>query len=136
MAPLSVSGLTQRQRILVTRLSIVVIGLLLLLWGLWYEVSSNLWQYMAVTGTVYLSGVFPVVVGGLYWKRSSSVGAYLALLGGLTGILAMGPCVAFLNGYFGSALRSDQIMLSSFAVSLTGFIFGSLLFPDARKQES
>ena len=136
VAPLS-GGLTQRQRILVTRISIVVIGLLLLLWGLWYEVSSNLWQYMAVTGTVYLSGVFPVVVGGLYWKRSSSVGAYLALLGGLTGILAMGPCVEFLNGLLGpGTLRSDQIMLSSFAVSLAGFFFGSLLFPDARKQES
>lgn len=140
VAPLS-GGLSQKQRILVTRISIVVIGILLLLWGLWWEVSSNLWQYMAVTGTVYLSGVFPVVVGGLYWKRSSSVGAYLALLGGLTGVLAMGPCVRLINdtlSEYGSEItvRADQLMISSFAVSLIVFIVGSLLFPDSRKHDS
>ncbi len=127
--------LSQRQRITSTRIAIVVIGALLLIWGLWYEVSTNLWGYMAVTGTVYLAGVLPVVVGGLYWKRSSQVGAYCALLGGLTGLLAMGPVIEFLNDFspiksLGIAVRSEQMMLAAFAISMSGFIAGSILFPD------
>lgn len=135
VAPLRSSPLSDRQRILVTRIAIVVIGFALLFWGLWYEVSSDLWQYMAVTGTVYLAGVFPVVAGGLYWKRSSSVGAYLALLGGVSGILALGPCVTFVNQTLSESgirlqLNNSQLMMSAFAVSLSGFVVGSLVFPD------
>jgi len=114
---------------------------MLLIWGLWYEVSSDLWQYMAVTGTVYLAGVFPVVVGGLYWSRSSSAGAYIALLGGLTGILGLDPCVNFLNAQLldigtGITLDGNVMMLMTFAFSLLGFVTGSLLFPDHRPNDS
>ena len=135
VAPLRKEPLTDRQRILVTRIAIVLIGLALLFWGLWYEVSSDLWQYMAVTGTVYLAGVFPVVAGGLYWKRSSSVGAYIALVGGLSGILALGPCVKVVNQTLKAIglslkLNISQLMMSAFAISLVGFVVGSLAFPD------
>ena len=90
---------------------------------------------MAVTGTVYLAGVFPVVAGGLYWKRSSSTGAYLALIGGLSGILALGPCVTFVNETLKAIglslkLNNSQLMMSAFAISLAGFVVGSLAFPD------
>lgn len=141
VAPLMRNELTNKQRILITRVAIVATGIMLLTWGLWYEVSSDLWQYMAVTGTVYLAGVFPVVVGGLYWSRSSSAGAYIALLGGLTGILGLDPCVRFLNAQLleiGSdiTLGGNAMMLMTFAFSLTGFVAGSLLLPDNRPHDS
>lgn len=141
IAPLANRDLTQKERILSTRIAIVVIGVLLLIWGLWYEVKSDLWQYMAITGTVYLAGVFPVVVGGLYWSKSSSVGAYIALIGGLTGILALGQCTEVINQLFGGTeaapvIRSDHTMLFAFAVSLIGFVVGSLLWPDQKRDES
>ena len=137
VAPLRKEPLTDKQRIFVTRIAIVVIGFALLFWGLWYEVSSDLWQYMAVTGTVYLAGVFPVVAGGLYWRRSSSVGAYLALLGGTSGILALGPCVEWVNGFLNGAgselvVNNSQLMMSAFAISAIGFVVGSFAFPDRK----
>ncbi|MCA9115694.1 MAG: sodium:solute symporter family protein [Planctomycetaceae bacterium] len=126
--------LSQKQRILTTRIGIVLIGIALLVWGLWYEVSTELWNYMAITGTVYLAGVLPVVVGGLYWRRGSSAGAYIALLGGLTGLLALGPCVAWINSQPSltswGEVRSEHLMLASFVVSLAGYLAGSLLLPD------
>ena len=141
VAPLLKNELTNKQRILITRVAIVATGFMLLTWGLWYEVSSNLWQYMAITGTVYLAGVFPVVVGGLYWSRSSSVGAYIALLGGLTGILGLDPCIKFLNSQFvemdaSITVDSNILMLMTFAFSLLGFVAGSLLWPDDRPGNS
>ena len=137
VAPLTENGLTEKQRILVTRIAIVATGIMLLIWGLWYEVSSNLWKYMAVTGTVYLAGVFPVVIGGLYWSRSSTAGAYVALLGGLTGILGLDPCISFLNAQLVAldtniVVNNDIVMLMTFVMSAAGFVAGSLLFPDDR----
>jgi SSS family solute:Na+ symporter len=141
VAPLLKSELTNKQRILITRVAIVATGIMLLVWGLWYEVSSNLWQYMAITGTVYLAGVFPVVIGGLYWSRSSSTGAYIALLGGLTGILGLDPCIKFLNSQFVAmdtsiTVNSNILMLMTFAFCLLGFVAGSLLWPDDHPNNS
>lgn len=135
VAPLMKRELSNKQRILITRTAIVATGVMLLTWGLWYEVSSNLWQYMAITGTVYLAGVFPVVIGGLYWSRSSSTGAYIALFGGLTGILGLDPCVKFLNAQLAESgsriiVDSNILMLMTFAFSLVGFVAGSLIWPD------
>ncbi len=139
VAPLCGGKLTERTRVFITRVSIVVIGLMLLVWGLWYEVASDLWQYMAVTGTVYLAGVLPVVVGGLYWKDSSSTGAYLALSAGILGLLGMDPIVAAFNEFLVPVtsfyLRADHCMLATFALALVGFVAGSLIWPD-RKAES
>jgi len=121
--------LSQRTRILITRISILTIGGFLLTWGLWYELSSNLWNYMAVTGTVYLSGAVPVVVGGLYWRRASSAGAYFALLGGLCGLLAMDPSIEFLKSN-GINMEGAHLTILTFLISFSGFVIVSLLFPD------
>ncbi len=98
VAPIA-GPMSQRSRILVTRISIFVIGAMLLIWGLWYEVSGNLWSYLAATGAVYFSGALPTIVGGLYWKRGSQIGALAAILGGLMGLSAMGPCVKIINDF-------------------------------------
>jgi len=132
LAPLF-GPLSQRTRILITRMSIVAIGAVLLFWGLWYPLGSDLWNYMAITGTVYLAGALPVVVGGLYWRQASSVGAYIALFGGLVGIGALGPAIERLQG-LGVELDGAQVTILTFVVSLVGFVAGSLLFPDRDRQ--
>lgn len=128
--------MSQRSRILVTRIAIFVIGAMLLVWGLWYEVSSDLWGYLAVTGTVYLSGAIPTVVGGLYWKRGSQIGALAAILGGLLGLSAMGPCVEVINGSFSLNVNGTHLTLLTFAFSAVVYVAGSLLFPDNSQPES
>ena len=54
------------------------LGVFLLVWGLWYPLGEQLWDYMAVTGAVYFTGAFAVLVSGLYWPRASRTGAYAA----------------------------------------------------------
>ena len=56
-----------------------------------YKGQDDVWDYMAVTGAVYFSGAFALLVGGLYWKRASSTGAILALLAGFTALLGLSP---------------------------------------------
>ncbi len=128
VAPLRPGGLSARSRVLLTRILIVVIGLYVLWWGLFYEGNDDIWDYMAVTGAIYFTGAFAVMFGGLYWKRASSTGAVLALLSGSTALLGLGPVQALLgmSGRFTGA----QVGLATVVFSLVVMIAGSLLFPD------
>jgi SSS family solute:Na+ symporter len=133
VAPLKKNALSDKSRLLITRICIVAIGIFLLIWGLWFEAPVSLWNYMAVTGTIYLAGAFTVVVAGLYWKRASSTGAMIALLAGLLAILGIGP---WTQGDNVAWYLSDKFIgIMTFVVAFLGMIFGSLLFPDKRNNE-
>ncbi len=130
IAPLKKGQLSDKQRLLITRISIVTIGIFLLIWGLWFEAPVSLWNYMAVTGTIYLAGAFTVVAAGLYWKKASKTGATLALFAGLLAILGIGPWTQGENVPF--YLSDKFIGLMTFVIAIVGMIAGSLLFPDKR----
>ncbi len=80
-----------KQRIALTRFFIVVIGIYVLIWGLFYHGSDDIWDYMAVTGAIYYNGAFALLLGGLYWKRASRTGAFLALLAGTLAVVGLSP---------------------------------------------
>jgi len=133
VAPLKKNRLSDAMRLLITRVSIVCIGLFLLVWGLWFEAPVSLWNYMAVTGTIYLAGAFTVIVAGLYWKRASSAGAMIALLAGLLAILGIGP---WTHGDSVPWYITDKFIgVMTFVVAFLGMVAGSLLFPDKPKAE-
>jgi SSS family solute:Na+ symporter len=132
IAPLKKGKLSDKSRLLITRISIVSIGLFLLIWGLWFEAPVSLWNYMAVTGTIYLAGAFTVVTAGLYWKKASKTGATIALFAGLLAVLGIGPWTSGENVPF--YLSDKFISLMTFAIAILGMIIGSLLFPDKEKQ--
>ncbi|HIE50596.1 MAG TPA: sodium:solute symporter family protein [Armatimonadetes bacterium] len=130
IAPLCRRPLSDRARILLTRIWIVLIGVFLLIWGLWYEAPVSLWNYMAGTGTIYLAGAFAVIVGGLYWKRASSTGALIAILCGLCAVPTIIP-----GAMERLALTDKEIAVLTFILCGVGMVVGSLLFPDRPKEE-
>lgn len=133
IAPLKKNELSDKSRLFIARICIVSIGLFLLIWGLWFEAPVSLWNYMAVTGTIYLAGAFTVVGAGLYWKKASSTGALLALLAGLLAILGIGPWTRGENVPF--FLSDKFIGLMTFLIAFLGMILGSLFFPDKKLKE-
>ncbi|GAI01567.1 unnamed protein product, partial [marine sediment metagenome] len=82
---------------LLTRIFIVAIGIFILVWGLWYDLGQDLWDYMAISGAIYFTGAIALLVFGLYWKRASKVGAYLALVCGFGAISGLKPVQALLG---------------------------------------
>ncbi len=121
--------LGSRTRVAISRILIFVIGLYILYWGLIYQGSDDIWDYMAVTGAIYFSGAFALLLGGLYWRRASSTGAFLALLMGLTAILGMSPVQDALD----IDIPSARVGLFSIAATVLAMFFGSLLFPDRER---
>ena len=129
VAPLFGGQLSTKARIVLTRLLIVAIGLFVLIWGLTYKGSDDIWDYMLATGSVYFASAFAVLAGGLYWKRASSTGAFLSLLAGLTGFVALSP----VQGWFGIEMSAARVGLFSVAITSATMVVGSLLVPDKKK---
>jgi len=123
--------LSSTARITLTRVFIVVIGLYVLYWGLVYEGDDDIWDYMAVTGAIYFTGAFALLVGGLYWKTASSNGAILALLAGLTAIVGLSPVQSLL----GLDIPSARVGLISVAATVVALFLGSIAMPDRNKSQ-
>ena len=126
IAPLRGAPMSDKQQIRITRIAIVLIGLFLLVWGVWYPLPSSVWNYMAVTGSVWLCGSAVILIGGMYWRRASSAGALAALLGGLVSVVVL---------FLPQAIRSNTMLmgvvgLGNYAFCLIVFVVFSLLYPD------
>ncbi len=115
--------LSLRAQLLLTRLLVCAIGVFLVYYGLIYELKGNVWDYLAVTGNIYLASVFTLLVAGLYWPRASKTGALLALLLG-----AIGPLTFLALGKH-YPIRPEVAGASSFALAFLGMLTGSLLHP-------
>lgn len=129
VAPCFKNGLSGKTRLLLTRIFIVVIGIFILIWGLWYPLGQDLWDYMAISAAIYYAGALSLLGFGLYWKRSSKVGAYLSLMCGFAALLGLSPVQKF----FGTPEWSGATVgLTVFITSAVLMVLGSLLFPDKK----
>ena len=136
IAPLSKNPLNAKKRVYLTRSIILAIGLYILYWGLIYDGGEDIWDYMAVTGAIYFTGAIALLIGGLYWRKASSVGAMCALIAGISAIFGLGPVQAVLFGenptfpLTNIAMTGTRVGLATVALSFIALIVGSLLFPD------
>ncbi len=123
--------LSDRTRMVITRILILLIGLFVLVWGLWYQIPGTVWGYLAMTGTMYIAGATVVLSFGLYWRRANRTGAYAALILG---------CIPGLVYIITSVVDSARVTqandawnaeawsgLLGFPLALVGMIGGSLL---------
>ncbi|MEJ6602290.1 MAG: sodium:solute symporter family protein [Opitutaceae bacterium] len=120
--------LAPKSRLLLTRCLVLGIGVFLLFYGLWYELPGNAWDYLAVTGNIYLASVFTLLVAGLYWPRANSRGAYAALILG-----AIGPIMFLLLGSKYS-IAPEVAGAAAFGLAAAGMIVGSLSVPKPSAQ--
>ena len=134
IAPISGGSMSTRARLMTTRCLIIVIGVFLLVWSLWYPLEQDMWDYMAVTGAVYFTGAFTLLVAGIYWRRASAAGAYAALVCGIGATLGLSPVQRWLGleGY-ADTLTGDRVGLTTVGVCVLVMIIGSLLFPDRNR---
>ena len=130
IAPMQKKKMSTTKRIKWTRIIIIIIGIYILYWGLIYNGSDDIWDYMAITGAIYFTGAISLLIGGLYWDKASSYGAILGLLGGLTAIIGLSP----IQNYLGIEIQAARIGLLSIGSSSLLFIIGSLVFPDKKRK--
>lgn len=106
-----------------TRIGIVVIALYELYWGLIYGGNEDIWDYLAISGSIYFCSGVVLLAGGLYWKRATRRGALLALFAGFSALAGLGPIKSALGL---GGISAPVIGFSAVALATLAFILGSL----------
>lgn len=134
IAPFRKSGISDKGRVFLARLFVSIIGALMLVFGIWYELEGTAFRYLLDVTTIYYAGGLAVLVGGLYWKRANTLGAYLAFICGA--IIPLAYVVEDMvvqsssgetAGFVARLLSPNMRGVLSFAMGFAGMGLGSLL---------
>lgn len=119
------------------RCIVALIGIYLFVFGLLYEIQGDVWSYLLLTGSIYLSSMSVLLIACCYWRRANSWGAAGAILGG-----AAVP-VAFLTlekvqatAELALRIGKDNAGIAAFAAASLGMVVGSLLKPGTGKEDA
>jgi solute:Na+ symporter, SSS family len=82
LAPFRRTKWSEKKGILWNRCIVALIGVFLLFWGLWYRLQGNLWEYLQITGAVYLASMSVLLIACCYWRRANNWGAIAAIITG------------------------------------------------------
>ncbi|MDP0495684.1 MAG: sodium:solute symporter [Verrucomicrobiota bacterium JB024] len=87
IAPFKKKPLSPEQRIRWIRWSVVGTAAFAFLFSLFFPVVDYVLMYCQITGAVYMSWAGAIVIGGLYWRRGTTAGAWTAM--GIGSFLAL-----------------------------------------------
>jgi solute:Na+ symporter, SSS family len=73
---------TPEQHIRVLRWSITGVAVFGFLFSLLFRQTQYILMFFAITGAIFLGGAGACIVGGLYWKRGTTSGAWAAMISG------------------------------------------------------
>jgi SSS family solute:Na+ symporter len=114
----------------ITRVVAGVIGVFLLVFGLWYQIPDTAFQYLYLTGAMYTSGALGCVAAGMYWRRANKVGAYASLIMGAiapAGFLLLEKSRDVLPSWLAFITDVNIAGVLSFILAALGMIIGSLV---------
>lgn len=119
----------ERRGLLWNRLIVAFIGVYLFFFGLVYKIEGNVWDYLTLTGAVYLSSMSVLLIACCYWSRANSWGAIGAIL------LGAAVPVAYLtlqklpatSDWAKDIVGPHYSGIAAFAAAAMGMIVGSLL---------
>ncbi len=82
---------SQKHHLMLLRLSACGVAVFIFCFSLWFQQTEYILMFFAITGGIYLGGAGSVIVGGLYWRRGTTSGAWAAMIVGsilaVTGIV-------------------------------------------------
>jgi SSS family solute:Na+ symporter len=130
LAPFRRGTRSERSGLFVNRMIVAVIGLFLLVYGLWYPLRGDLWTYLGVTGTIYLSSMSALLLACCYWRRANDWGAMAAIGAGAiipVGFLVMQqlPSTTALAAKIGPYYSG----IAAYVATSVAMVVGSLLKP-------
>jgi SSS family solute:Na+ symporter len=132
MAPFRKKPWSEKKGLFWNRTIIALIGVFLLLYGLWYPLKGDLWTYLGVTGTIYLASISMLLIACCYWNRANSWGAAASIL-----ISAVIPVTYLVMEQLPSTAKVAKTIgpyysgIATYLLSGTAMVVGSLLKPQS-----
>ena len=107
--PIRGRALSASEHIHMLRWSIIGVAIFAFLFSLLYPPNQPIFMYFAITGTIWLGGSGAVIIGGLYWKKGTTAGAYSAIiLGAILGVAGLIVPVIYKNHFHRDFPVNDQ----------------------------
>jgi SSS family solute:Na+ symporter len=136
MGPFRKTQWPERKGLLVNRMIIAVIGVFLFFYGLYYKVETGMWDYLTVTGTIYLSSMSVLLIACCYWKRANSWGAAAAICCGaffpVMFLILQKVQIPAIAEVFSRPKVPSYTGIASFVIAALAMVVGSLLKPQPR----
>ena len=132
--PMKKKTLTNRQHIWLLRMAILGVAVFSYFFSLLYPIKEYIMMYLQVTASIYLGGAGSVIIGGLYWKRGTTAGAWTGMIIGcftaFTSIVLrqLWPNIDFLN-QFSPEFPVNGVLMSFYSTlsAICGYLIVSLL---------
>jgi SSS family solute:Na+ symporter len=130
MAPFRKTKWSEKKGLFWNRAIIAMIGVFLLLYGLWYPLKGDLWTYLGVTGTIYLASISVLLIACCYWRRANNWGAAAAII-----VSAIIPATYLVMEQVPSTANLAKTIgpyysgIATYLLSGTAMVVGSLLKP-------
>lgn len=103
-----------KQHILALRLAVAGVAVFAFLFGSLFQQTEYIFMWWSVTTAIYVGGAGAAIIGGLYWSKGTTAGAWAALLTG--SFLSVGGIAA--RQVFGASFPVNGAQVSFFATIL------------------
>jgi SSS family solute:Na+ symporter len=116
------------------RAIVALIGVFLLLYGLWYPLQQEIWTYLTVTGTIYLASMSTLLIASCYWRPANSWGAAGAIAVGAILPIAYLVCEQFpATSEMALRIGPERSGIAAFVGAGIAMVVGSYLKPHRRE---
>ncbi len=130
LAPFRRQTWSDRAGLLCNRIIIALIGIFLLGYGLWYKFPGDVWSYLAVTGSIYLSSISVLLIACCYWRGANDWGAFAAIGAGCifpTAYLVLEKIPV--TKELATAIGPNWSGIAAFVAAAVAMYFGSIYKP-------
>ncbi len=76
--------LSARAHLWLLRLSILGVAIFAFVFSMVYTPNQYVAMFLALTGSIFVGGAGSAIIGGLYWKRGTTAGAWTAMIAGMS----------------------------------------------------
>ncbi|MGE4300962.1 MAG: sodium:solute symporter [Victivallaceae bacterium] len=73
---------TPKQQLMLLRIAIVGVAVFAWSWSFLVGQTTYIIMFFSITGAIYAGGAGSAIIGGLYWKKGTSAGAWTAMIWG------------------------------------------------------
>lgn len=114
--------LREDKQLLVSRITMAAVMIFIIWWSLFHKIEGYLYFYLNMTGMLFIPGTLVCLIFGIYWYKTRTAGAYLAITFG-----AIPPLAYLLLPEAIKTAYASEMGWGGFLMALIGMLLGNFL---------